>query len=73
MSMKIKIIVKTNANENKIVGFDPNFDAYRIKVKAKPKEGEANREIEKVLSKAFNKKAKIISGFRSSRKLVDLL
>ncbi len=70
--MRVKIIVKANSNENKVLGFDGNFDAYRIKIKAKPKDGEANKEIEKFLRKTFKKKVKIVSGFKSSRKVIEL-
>ena len=71
--MKIKIIVKTNSNKNGVIGFDENYQAYRVETKAKPKEGEANKEIEKILGKHFKKKAKIVSGFKSNRKLIEIL
>ena len=71
--MRIKIIVKTNSSKNEVAGFDENYDAYRVNIKAKPEEGKANREIEKFLSKHFKKKAKIVSGFKSSRKVVEFL
>jgi len=71
MDSKIKIIVKTNSNSNSVV-FDENFNAYRVSIKAKPIEGEANREIIKFLGKHFKKKVRIISGFRSNKKLIEL-
>ncbi|MBT3690651.1 YggU family protein [Candidatus Woesearchaeota archaeon] len=71
--MRVKIIVKANSNENKVLGFDENYQAYRVKIKAKPKDGEANKEIEKFLSKTFKKKVKIVSGFKSNKKVIDLL
>jgi uncharacterized protein (TIGR00251 family) len=70
--MRVKIIVKANFNKNDI-HYDENFEAYRVFVKAKPKKGEANREIEKFLSKHFKKKVRIVSGFKSSRKVIELL
>lgn len=70
--MRFKIIVKANFNKNDIY-FDENFDAYRVFVKSKPKEGEANREVEKFLSKHFKKKARIVAGFKSNRKVIELL
>ena len=69
--MIIKIIAKTNAKENSIK-YDENYKSYRVSVKAKPIEGKANIEIEKFLSKHFNKKAKITSGFKVNKKLVRL-
>ena len=67
----MKIIVKTNANKNSIK-FDENYNAYRVEVKSKPIKGEANKEIEKFLTKHFKKKVKIISGFKNNRKIIDL-
>ena len=69
----MKINVKANSSKNEVLGFDENYKVYRVNIKAKPKEGEANREIEKFLSKHFKKKVKITSGFKSNRRTIELL
>lgn len=71
VTMKIKVIVKTNSRNNE-VKFDNNFDAYRVSVKAKPVEGEANKEVLKLLKKYFKKEVRIISGFKSNRKVIEV-
>ena len=45
---KFKIIVKTNSNENKILRYDKEKDAYIIQIKAKPVDNKANKEIIKL-------------------------
>lgn len=67
--MKINVIVKPNAKENKIIKED---NVYKVSLRAKPQEGKANLELIKFLSRRFKKKARIISGFRNKKKLILL-
>jgi hypothetical protein len=64
------VIVKTNSPKNEIINFDEEKNTYKMNIKARPEKGEANKEIEKFLSKEFKKKVKIISGFKSKKKLL---
>ena len=66
---KIKVVVKVNSRENKIEKID---DYYKVYLKARPVEGEANLELVKYLSRYFKKRARIISGLRSKEKLISL-
>lgn len=68
---KLNILVKTNAKKEEIK-FDDNFNAYRVSVKAKAVEGEANKAIVKFLSKHFKKKVWIVSGLKSNKKVIEL-
>lgn len=70
---KFKVIVKTNSDKNKILEFDNVKQAYKIRLKAKPIEGEANKELIKFLSKELKKNIRIISGFRNKEKIIELL
>jgi len=70
--MKFKVVVKPNSVENHLLGYDNDRQAYIVRIKAPPQKGEANKELEKFLSKSLNKKVKIISGFKSHIKLVDI-
>ncbi|MBT4334305.1 YggU family protein [archaeon] len=69
---KFYIIVKTNTPKNEILSFDEVRQAYKVNIKASPEKGKANLEIEKFLTKHFKKKIKIISGFKSKKKLIEL-
>lgn len=70
--MKAKFIVKPNSKLTKLLGYDKDRGAYRVEIKSKPDNGEANKELEKYLSKHFKKKVKIVSGHRSKIKIVEI-
>ena len=72
-SKKFKIIVKANAKENKIEGFDINKNAYIVRIKAKPEDNKANIEIIKFLSKQLKKKVRIASGLKSKEKIIEAI
>ena len=72
-SKKFKIIVKPNSKENKIGGFDKERNAYRISIKAKPEGNKANIEIIKFISKSLKKKVKIVSGYKSREKIMEII
>ena len=72
-SKKFKIIVKANAKENKIEGFDINKNAYIVRIKAKPEDNKANIEIIKFLSKQLKKKIRIASGLKSKEKIIEAI
>lgn len=78
--MKIVVKAKTNSKYNQIT--PPQFNLlndaipeYRVEVKAKPKDGEANEMIWKLLSKHFNvpkAKIRLISGYKSKIKVFEI-
>lgn len=68
---KFKIIVKANARENKIVGFDTDKNSLRIEIKARAEKNKANVEIIKFLTKQLGKRMKIVSGFTSKEKICE--
>ncbi len=70
--MKFKVIIKTKASENKILGFDKERKLYRIQIKAVPEKGQANKELIKFLSKEFGKKVRIVSGHTSNIKTLEM-
>lgn len=78
--MKIKIKVKTNAGEQGVEKIsselfsEEGFEGlYFVKLKSSAEEGKANLELVKLLTKHFGREVKIISGFRSTRKIVHVL
>lgn len=70
---RFKICVKAGAKENSIAGYDDLKGCYRVNIKARAKEGEANLELVKFLSRKLKKRVSIVSGFRSKEKLVEVL
>ena len=71
--MKIFIIVKPNARENRVEKLDKTH--FKISVKAPPKGGKANQVVMKVLSEYFNLPKScfsVVSGETSKTKVVEL-
>ncbi|MEK6946567.1 MAG: DUF167 domain-containing protein [Nanoarchaeota archaeon] len=71
-SNKFKVIVKPNSKENRIIEFNKESNTYKIQIKAKPEDNKANIELIKFLSKSLKKKVRIVSGFRSKEKIVEI-
>jgi len=70
MNFPMEIKVKVNYPKNKII---VKNDKYIVELNAKPKNNEANIELVKFLSKKLGKKLRIIRGFKSRNKLVDVV
>ncbi|MBI2148278.1 DUF167 domain-containing protein [Candidatus Woesearchaeota archaeon] len=70
---KFKVVIKINSSKNEIVNYDETKKIYRIILKAKPIEGEANKELIKFLSKELKRNVRIISGFRSKEKFIEFI
>ncbi len=68
--MKVKIKVHTNSSQEKLKKIsDSEFEIWILE---KPIEGKANVAIEKFLKKELGKKIKIVSGFNSRIKFVEI-
>lgn len=67
--MKISVFVKTNAKENKI---EKNNDSLKVWLKSLPVENKANEELVKLLKKNYKADVKILKGFSSKNKLVEI-
>ena len=68
--MKIKIKVHASSTQEKINKIS-DFE-YEVWIKEKPIDGKANEYLEKFLKKEFGKKVKIVSGFNSKLKIVEI-
>ena len=68
--MRIKVCVKTGAKENKV---EKKGDLYRVSLKQKPVKGRANLALQKLLKEHFFSEVKIVSGFKSKNKTVEIL
>lgn len=67
--MKFKVIVKTSAKESKITSYNKETNTYNVELKAKPIEGQANKELIKLFKKSLNLRVKISSGLTSKTKI----
>jgi len=68
--MKIKVKVHSNSSQEKIIKISEK--EFEIWLKEKPIYGRANDKIEKILKKEFGFKIKILSGFNSKIKFVEV-
>lgn len=69
---KFKVRVKTNSSKNEIIGYDKENNYYKIDLKASPIEGEANKELIKFLSRKLKKQIRIVYGFTSKDKIIEV-
>ena len=64
----MEVIVKKFGKKTEILKKEGN--KFEIICGEKPENNKANLEIEKFFSKYFNRKVKIVSGFKNKRKLL---
>jgi uncharacterized protein (TIGR00251 family) len=69
--MRIKLKVKPNSIKEEIIKI--NEDEYMVYLKSPPKEGKANLELLKLLKRYFKKPVKIVFGFNSRNKVIEIL
>jgi uncharacterized protein (TIGR00251 family) len=67
------VVVKPNSSKNEFLGFDKEKNAYQIKIKESAENNKANIELINFLSKHIKKRVKIISGFKSKEKVIEIL
>ena len=69
--MIIKVDVKANSREEGVE--DMGDGLYLVRVKAPRKKGKANSAVLKLLRRHFGRDATIVSGHRSTRKIIELV
>ena len=67
---RITVDVKPGARENGIERISEGW--YIVSVRAPRRKGKANVEIIKLLQNHFGERARIVRGFRSTRKVVEI-
>ena len=65
----IEVLVKANSKEDKIELVD---GIYKVNLKAKAKDNEANISLIKLFKKKLGINVRIVRGFRNKRKLLEL-
>ena len=71
--MLIKLKVFPNSKKEKII--KKSEDSFEVKIKAKPIEGKANRELIRVLSSYFRvseSKIRLVKGLRKRNKIIEI-
>ena len=68
--MKIEVKVQPNSGRQKIKKISDS--EYKIFLKKPAEDNKANLELNKLLKKTFGPEAKIIRGFASKRKVVEI-
>jgi len=68
----LRVFVKTNANETRILGFDTTNNALRIAIAAPAQNNKANLALLKFIAKQTGKKVIIASGRSSRLKLLRM-
>jgi uncharacterized protein (TIGR00251 family) len=66
----LNVIVKPNAPNTEIIGWDDNRQALRIAVSAVPDKNKANTELLKFIKKQTGKRCELISGAKSREKKI---
>lgn len=66
--LRITVKVTPRAGKSEVVGWEG--DVLKVRVKAAPEHGEANEEVERLLSKYFNAEVEVVGGRKSRRKIV---
>jgi len=67
---RIELKVITRAKRQGIEKISEN--SYRIKVSMAPEKGKANQEVIKLFTREFKKPAKIVMGFTSKKKVIEI-
>lgn len=67
--MKAKVFVVLNSKNQKIEQI--SSQEYRVWLKNKPKNNDANKELLKILNKYFNSNVRLIFGFKSRKKIIE--
>lgn len=70
--MRIEVKVITNSKNTEVI---PLKDSYKVRLKSKPLENLANKELINILSEYFNVSkvsVKIVRGLKSKNKLVEI-
>jgi uncharacterized protein (TIGR00251 family) len=68
---RLQVKVKPNARENKII--EQTADRLTVSIAAPPEDNKANIELIKFLSRQLKKQVRIVSGFGSKTKIVEIL
>jgi uncharacterized protein len=72
MNKRLKLKVSTGKPQFKL-SFNEDEDLLLVEIKSSPEKGKANKEIIKELRKYFKKEIKIVSGFKSKEKIIEII
>ena len=70
---RLKVKVRANSYENKILDYDKERDMLNVSIKAPAVKNKANLELMKFLSKLTKKRTNIVRGLNSKTKVVEFV
>ncbi len=68
---RVKVKIHPNSSRQQVVRVKEN--EYEVWIKETPLQGKANQALERLLKKHFNKQCKIVFGFKSRKKVVEII
>jgi uncharacterized protein (TIGR00251 family) len=74
--LRVTVRVSPGSRRSDVVGVAADADALRVRVAAQPVDGQANRELERVLAQHFGVRRRavtVVHGDHSRTKVVDIL
>lgn len=69
--VRYSVLVKPSAKKDEILSSEEGM--YHISLKAPPEDNKANIALVKFLSKHLKKQVRIVSGFTSKKKIIEIL
>lgn len=69
---KVKILVKPDAVETKVIGWDADRGVFRVEVAAPAEDNKANLEVVKFFSRLVGQRVSIVRGLASKLKILQL-
>lgn len=69
---RISVYIKPNKPENKIIGYDKDKNALIIEINSIPEDGKANKGLLKFMKKLTKRQWKIVSGYKSRKKILEI-
>ncbi|MBS3141809.1 DUF167 domain-containing protein [Candidatus Woesearchaeota archaeon] len=70
---KHRVVIKPNAPQSKIIGYDAERGAYRIAVSEPAEHDKANKELVRFLTKELGCTVRLLHGLRSREKVIEIL
>lgn len=65
--------IKPDSKKTRIISYDENKEEFIIEIKAPAEKNKANEELIRFIERISGKKAKIISGKTSKKKIIKLI
>ncbi len=68
----LKVMVRSSAPKNEIIGFNKEKQALKVNIKAPPENNKANKEVINFFRKLLKKKVAIAKGLKTKEKILKI-